>query len=354
MTENEALALMVAPGQVRPSKPYRGGVIQIWTTNVCDKACFNCTQLGNIQSPRRFISVENFEKAVESLAGYFGVVGMFGANCALHPEFEALCLLLRKHVPKEQRGIWCNNPITLEKAQLMRETFTPGISNLNVHLDRKAYDLFKQGWPECGPVGLHEDSRHSPPFVAMRDVLKKECKCMTVDFPGNHEHPYPPCPFGMCDGSGQVYDEERAWELISGCDINQHWSAGIGEFRGQARAYFCEIAMAQALLHQDEPNYPDTGIPVPNEQDSVPWWQLPMLAFAGQVRKHCHECGVPLRGKGELAQAKVGCEQVSRTHAMGYNPKRRDRPVQLVDRLEQIGVGRLKKVTNYLGNAREG
>jgi hypothetical protein len=162
-----------------------------------------------------------------------------------------------------------------------------------------------------------------------------------------------------CDGLGRVYDEDKAWELISGCDINQHWSAMVCVFRGQLRAFFCEVAGAQAMLHQHEPDYPDTGLD-PNMRysfgadgtDHVLWWQCGMAYFQDQVRKHCHECSVPLKGYGELAQAQKGCEQTSATHAGVYFPKRRDRPVQVVERLEQIGMGRLPtgKVTRYLQN----
>ena len=167
MNEQECLDRMIAPGQLRPSKPYRGGVIQVWVTRACDKACFHCTQGSNYGGKPEFITVEQFRDACRSLRGYFGVVGMFGGNPALHPQFEELCAVMREEVPTEQRGIWSNNPMTVEKARIMRATFNPGYSNLNVHLDRKAYDLFKEEWPECGPVGLERDSRHAPVFVAI-------------------------------------------------------------------------------------------------------------------------------------------------------------------------------------------
>jgi hypothetical protein len=269
MTEAEALERMVAPGTPRPRK-YREGVIQIWVTRGCDKSCYGCTQGSNFAGNPGLITVDQFEAAVQSLGGYFGVVGVFGGNPAVHPRFEELCAVLRKHVPWEQRGLWCNNPVNVRNAETMRRTFNPAVSNLNVHLDADAYRLFRQGWPESRPFGLHDDSRHSPPFVAMRDVIE---------------------------------DEGERWRLISACDINQHWSAMVGIFRGELRAWFCEVAGAQAMLHQWEPGYPDTGLRV-----EAGWWRRPMADFAGQVRKHCHECGIPLRGYGELAQAAGGTE----------------------------------------------
>jgi hypothetical protein len=266
---------------------------------------------------------------------------MFGGNPATHPCFEDLCQIMSDEIPFEQRGIWCNNPLTVEKAAIMRQTFNPGYSNLNVHLDRRAYDLFKLGWPECNPVGLATDSRHSPVFVAMKDLDQ-----LPTPEPRGSAAPVMP------------NTEANRWELISQCDINQFWSAMIGVFRGELRGWFCEVAGAQAMLHQDDPDYPDTGVPIPEpvsdpgwQWDNSGWWELPMQAFAHQARKHCHECGVPLRGFGELAMSQDGCEQTSEIHASVAKPKRQGRPVLVVRNLAALGIGRLQKMTQYLKNA---
>ncbi len=348
MTEQEVLKLMIAPGQVRPSKPYRGGVIQILVTSSCNLTCFNCTQGSNLARPHWAMTPEQFEDACKSLKGYFGVIGVFGGNPTVSKHFGSYCEIMRRHFPREQRGLWCNDPLGWGKE--MRETFDPGVSNLNVHLSQKAFDEFKRDWPECNPVGLHQDSRHSPPFVAMKDVIE---------------------------------DESERWELIADCDINKFWSAMLGVFRGSLRAWFCEVAGAQSILHQwdkltleqeemtdpgeaviDGPflspgrhdyTYPDTGIvPFPG------WWRLPMEAFAGQVRKHCHECGVPLRGRGELAQAGDASpdpyepppmEQTSKTHENVYRSKRPLRIIEVVTDRKQLGEP-LARMTDYIGNAK--
>jgi hypothetical protein len=335
MLETEALAKMVAPGTPRETK-WRKGVIQIHLTRACDLACYQCLQGSNLRGPYDFITLDNFEKACQSLQGYFGVVGCFGGNPAVHPQFDSICDILTKYVPFEQRGIWCNNPITPHNAEVMRRTFNPAHSNLNVHLNQHAYDLFKVWWPESMPFGLHQDSRHSPSLVAMRDVIA---------------------------------DEGKRWELISGCFVNRFWSAMVCQFRGELRAFFCEVAGAAAILHQHEADYPDTGLDPTKEYvvmagrvisvKSMPetggnvgtWWHLPMSAFAEQVRKHCHECAVPLNGYGELAQAESGVEQTSATHAAAYRPKKKYRPVQVVTNLTQLGLGKIQKMTDYLGNA---
>lgn len=385
MNETEALARMVAPGTRRPGK-YREGVIQIWVTRVCDKACYSCTQGSQLTHPKdshndteKFITLEHFEQACQSLKGYFGVVGVFGGNPCMHPKFPEICEILKRYFPREQRGLWSNHPVIPEHAKAARACFDPAVSNLNVHLDRKAYDMFKQYWPECSPVGLERDSRHSPCYVAMKDVLKTTClKCGGL---GDDNIKFQNNSCSECKGTGKVYDESRAWELISNCDINQDWSAMIGVFRGKLRAWFCEIAGAQAMLHQwdkawaenERPNgvpgydytYPDTGVLIFKDGSgyvtteapqkgstaySQSWWELPMQSFTNQVRQHCHDCGVPLRGHGQLAQgSEKQEEQVSETHRDIYITKRR-RPLQIVTEVSQLGAP-LESTVKYLQNA---
>lgn len=311
MNELTALKKMVAPS-MRRRAAWLGGIVQIHITRACDKACFGCTQGSNLSGKTGFIPVDKFEEAVVSLKDYFGVVGIFGGNPALHPKFDDLCEILKKHIQFRRRGLWCNHP--KGNGKIMRETFNPAVSNLNVHLDQSAYDEFKQDWPESQPFGLKEDSRHSPVYVAMKDVIE---------------------------------DESERWDLISKCDINQQWSSMIGMFRGELRAWFCEIAGAQSILHQYDPEYPDTGIAV-----TPGWWRKPMTEYAAQVRKHCHECGVPLRGHGSLAQDESGIEQVSATHAGIYKPKRPEREVQLVQLRSDVSEQSLKSTVDYIGNSK--
>ncbi len=310
MNEQEALARMVAPGQKRPSI-WRNGVIQVHITRACDQSCFGCTQGSNLGGKPVMLKPEEFEEAIVSLKGYFGVIGLFGGNPPVSPHFEAICEIFRKHVPYEQRGLWSNHP--RGKGAICRKTFNPAYSNLNVHLSREAYDEFWRDWPECRKVlkGLDTDSRHSPPFVAMMDV-------------------------GV--------PEERRWELIAGCDINQYWSAMLCKVEGKGlRAFFCELAGAQAMLHAGDPDWPDLGLPV-----TPGWWKKPMADFADQVRHYCHRCGVPLRRFGQLA---VGgeYEEVSETHKNVYTPKVKSRRVELV-MVDDDERQRLEKSTNYIEN----
>lgn len=323
---------MKSPRDRRPTVGWRQGVLQIHVTRACDLACFNCTQGSNLAGKPVMITPEQFETACLSLQGYFGVIGVFGGNPSLHPKFVELCEIMQRHVPFEQRGLWCNHP--KGKAAVMRETFNPRYSNLNVHLVREAYDEFAADWPECKPYlkGLDPswpeaagkpnhivgDARHSPPWVAMQDIDV---------LPGGVEN-----------------TEENRWKLIGACDVNQNWSSMVGVFRGELRGWFCELAGAQAMLHQNDPAWPDLGVPI-----VAGWWDQPMSAFEAQARWHCHRCGIPLRGYGELAVGGT-TEQCSQTHADIYKPKKAGRPVELVTLQTQLGQP-LNKATDYIQNS---
>lgn len=265
MNRTAAISQMLPPGRRRPGK-YMEGVIQIWVTRMCDQACTHCTQACNYSVKglgQRFITPKQFEAAVVSLKDYWGVVGMFGGNPAIHPLFNELCHIIERHIPKNRRGIWCNNPLTVEKAILMRRVFNPSHSNINVHMNQRAWSLFKQGWPECQIVGLDRDSLHSPVFTSIKDLVPLE---------------------------------EDRWNYISNCDINKHWSPMIGVFRGELRAWFCEIAGSISMLRQDDLDFPDIGLEV-----SHGWWKKPIQNWTDQIDVCCHRCGVPLRGRGRSA-----------------------------------------------------
>lgn len=285
-----------------------GGVMQIHITRMCDMACTHCTQGSQLAGPVTTMTTEQFEESMRSLVGYRGVIGIFGGNPTLAKNFEEICWILKKFVPFDRRGLWSNN--LMGKGEICRKTFNPDVSNLNVHQSQEAWDEISRDWPLAMPKGLDSDSRHSPPFVAMQDME-------------------------------DMTDEER-WRLIGDCDVNQRWSALIGVFRGELRGYFCELAGAQAMLHQGEADYPDTGHRI------VPgWWNKGMEAFEAQVRYHCFACGHPLRGYGDLAGSGT-IEQVSATHAAIYKLKRLgSRTIQNITRKEQLGPS-VTAATQYL------
>ena len=301
------LSKMKAPGDKRPT--WRDGIIQIHITRACDLSCIGCTQGSNLAGKPVIMTVENFENAVKSLSDYYGVVGIFGGNPCVHPRFEEICLVLEKYIAYEHRGLWSNN--LMGHGSLCRRIFNPAVSNLNVHANPEAIAEFNATWPEANLIG-QQDSRHSPPFVAMKDL-------------------------------GMQQDEMD--RLIEGCDINQLWSAMICQFRGELRAFFCELAGAQSMLHEHEADYPDTGIAI----NGTDWWKLPMKAFQHQVNKHCYSCGIPLRGIGDLAVNGTH-EYVSETHKNIYNLKKpTGKTIHIVKSRSELN-GSVERATDYIKN----
>jgi len=312
MDKQAQVLKMVPPSKRRKCKPL-GGVLQIWVTRACENACWGCTQGSNFGGNFGFITIPQFIQACDSLKNYFGIVGLIGGNPTIHPKFTELCSILRDYFPQEKCGLWSNHP--RGKGKDCRETFNPSVSNLNMHLDKEAFDEFRRDWPESRPFGLKDDSRHSPPYIAIKDVID---------------------------------NEEEMWNLIVDCDINKHWSAMIAPFRGELRGYFCEIAAAQAILHQHEDSYPDLGVPV-----EPGWWKHSMEAYTPQALYHCPACGIPLRARGCLSQENDGVNLVSITHQSIAIPKVKDHKTLIVTDRSQLDEQSHERITNYLGNAKE-
>src|SRR3954467_459976 len=107
MIAQEALAKMVLPSHKRPV--WSGGICQIMVTRLCDLSCVSCTQGSNLSGRSVVMEPADFEMAVKSLDGYFGIRGVFGGNPALSKHFADYCAILRSHVPLKLRGVWCNH-----------------------------------------------------------------------------------------------------------------------------------------------------------------------------------------------------------------------------------------------------
>lgn len=242
-------------------KVWRGGVLQIRVTGACHRACPNCSQSCQVKCMAAPLEIEEIEKGLQSVQGYFGVIGVFGGEPSLHPRFEEICHLWTRYVPFAQRGIWSAHPH--KHGKLMAVTFNPGVSNLNPHDDEEAWWIFKRDWPLSRPFAWERASYHAPVLVSPRDL---------------------------------GFSDEEIEALLPTCEINQYWSPMICRVRGELQAFFCEIAGMLCLLHEKDPDWPTVGTPLEKG-----WWQRgwhegpPGRTFYDQVRQCCYHCGVPLR-----------------------------------------------------------
>lgn len=236
-------------------------IIQIVVTTACTLECSNCTQLLPFRRDYRHMSVDCFRLAVESLADWPGVIGIFGGNPCNHPKFPELMGILCEVIPDQRRrGLWSND--LLMHGELCAKVFFPdGRFNLNAHGIQTAAVKFKSFLPgKIIPGSEKGQASHAAILANFSDY-------------------------------GMMYDEwERAREA---CDINQKWSAAIVERAGRPFAYFCEVAAAIDGVRNE-----NHGIP------AVPgWWKETMdnAGFQEQVSKCCDRgCGVPLKIAGHM------------------------------------------------------
>ena len=81
-------------------------IIQIEVTNACWLKCSNCTRhVGHHKNPF-FMELDYIEKAIDSLEGFEGNIGIMGGEPTLHPKFDEICKLVQKKIPRRKREFW--------------------------------------------------------------------------------------------------------------------------------------------------------------------------------------------------------------------------------------------------------
>ena len=166
--------------------------IHVEITNACDLECSNCTRFVGHHRKPFFMDVETVEKALRSLEGFRGNIGIMGGEPTIHPRFLDICRLVQELVPnKEQRALWTNGLKYQEYKDVIEETFLIDKIIYNDHLD--------------------DTEVHQPLLIAAKDVVE---------------------------------DKDLMWELIDKCWINDRWAASITPKGG----FFCEVAAAQDHL----------------------------------------------------------------------------------------------------------
>jgi hypothetical protein len=177
---------------------YDNTVIQIDITNACHLNCANCTRfVGNHRKPY-FMDLDTVERAIRSLDGFPGRIGIMGGEPALHPQFREILALMRELVPKDKREFWTAGFKWAEYKDDIHETFDE---------DRIAFNDHTQ-----------ETGRHQPLLVAIEEVVE---------------------------------DADLRAILIENCPFQARWSASITP-KG---AFFCEIAAAQDYLFEGPGGY---------------------------------------------------------------------------------------------------
>ncbi|GAB4169420.1 MAG: hypothetical protein OHK0024_05010 [Thalassobaculales bacterium] len=175
-------------------------VIQVEITNACYLKCANCTRhVGHHRKPF-FMELDQVRRAIDSLEGFPGRIGLMGGEPTMHPKFAEICKIYQEMIPdRRRREFWTSGWRWDEYKDVINETFDPDLIAFNDH---------------TAPGG-----RHQPLLVAIDDV---------------------------------VDDKALMWNLIDNCWIQNQWSASITP-KG---AFFCEVAASVDYLFAGEGGWP--------------------------------------------------------------------------------------------------
>jgi len=173
-------------------------VIQIEVTNACYLKCANCTRhVGHHRKPF-FMKLDFIEKAIDSLEGFTGSIGLMGGEPTLHPQFDEICKLYQKKIPRKRREFWTSGFKWREKKDIILETFDKNKITYNEH---------------STPGG-----KHAPLLVSIDEVVE---------------------------------DKKLMWQMIDNCWVQSQWAASITPKGG----FFCEVAASQDYLFDGPGGY---------------------------------------------------------------------------------------------------
>lgn len=173
-------------------------VIQIEITNACVNECTNCSRFVGHYKNTYFMELEQVENCIHSLDGFKGCIGIMGGEPLMHPEFEEICALMRKHVPPDRRRLWTSGYNWDKYSQIIHKTFGEYV-RFNNHSDTT--------------------QKHHPMLLSISDVVR---------------------------------DRELIRQLVDDCWVDQRWSASINPKGG----FFCEIAAAMDVLFEGAGGHP--------------------------------------------------------------------------------------------------
>ena len=215
----------------------------IEVTNICAQNCAYCTRyIRHVRKDQMyFMDLDFFRKAVLSLEGFPGKIGIIGGEPLLHPKFEEMCLILKDEfkIPKGKTGIFLSDKKRLGKyRELINATF--GMIAFNEHSKEQ-----------------RKSELHQPITIAIGEAVK---------------------------------DKKYRKELIDNCWVQNYWCPSITPKGG----FICEVAEAIDIILDGPGGYPiEPG-----------WWKKTPEDFQDQVDKYCKYCGCPVPLKRELLDSR--------------------------------------------------
>ena len=171
--------------------------VQIEVTNACNLQCANCSRFVGHHKEPYFMDIQLVGKAIDSLEGFPGVIGIMGGEPTKHPQFSEICKLVQRKIPMEKRGLWTNGYKWKEYKSLIKKTFA----------NKVLYN------PK------DNTQKHHPMLIAIEEVVE---------------------------------DKHYVQELVNKCWVRTKWAASINP-KG---CFFCEIAAALDVLFEGPGGHP--------------------------------------------------------------------------------------------------
>lgn len=225
--------------------------IQIELTNACPHLCSNCTRHCGHHAKPFFMDLATFRRAVDSLEGFPGIVGIMGGEPTLNPDFKRIVDYYASKVPAAKGFARFRQPTRDFAGYAARK------------LDMA--QVFRRGiWTSLGG-GYYRN------FEQIQEVFP-------LQFINDHSSDGLHQALLMSRRELGISDE--IWlPLRDRCWIQNEWSASITP-KG---AFFCEVAAALDMLFDGPGGWPiEPG-----------WWKRRPEEFGDQLR-WCEYCSAPL------------------------------------------------------------
>ena len=235
-------------------------IIQVDITNACVFQCSNCTRFCGHHKKPFFMNFETFKRAVDSLDGYVGTIGMMGGEPTLNPDFERMAEYLASKRPKKISN----------KMLRPQKHFMDGIHDL---------EFSHTFLYPCGN-GMRQTVNGPGLWATTLGNYKKYYEtiqdCIQYQALNDHSNAMYHQPALISRKSLGISDE--AWpKLRDNCWIQNVWSASITP-KG---AFFCEVAASLDMLFNGPGGW----------EIERGWWKREPKDFGDQLR-WCEVCGV--------------------------------------------------------------
>lgn len=237
-------------------------IIQIDITNACIHKCSNCTRFCGHHKNPFFMDFSTFKRAVDSLDGYEGTVGIMGGEPTLHPDIEHMIHYLASKYPKKEYNRFIR-PQT---------NFMEGIRDLEMaYTHRFEHDGITEG--RIKGIGLW--SALGKGYKDHYEVIQDYVSYQVLNDHTNEIFHQP----ALITRKELGISDEKWFNIRNNCWVQNFWSATITP-KG---AFFCEVAGALDMLFNG-----------PGGWEIEPgWWKRTPEDFKEQLH-WCEYCSLAL------------------------------------------------------------